>query len=345
MTDSLRTEDLSIGYSALATTRTTVAEGLELRVAQGEFVCLLGPNGAGKSTLLRTLAGLQARLGGSVRVGGRELDRIPASERARTISVVVTERAAAPSLRVYELVASGRHPHTGWFGNLTQADERIIAESLHLVGAGGFAERRVGDLSDGERQRVMIARALAQTPALLLLDEITAFLDLPSRVRVMTLLRRMARERLCGVVLSSHDLDLSLRLADRIWLMRGGGALRIGAPEDLALGDAFANVFDTDEIRFDKESAAFALEPPVGARVAVCGAGCSAEWARRALTRGGYVPVPGDDTAPARLEIEGADPLTWRLSVGSSSANHATLESVLDHLNSLFGSAPEPYNA
>ena len=345
MTDTLSTADLSIGYSALTATRHTVAESLELHVAPGEFVCLLGPNGAGKSTLLRTLAGLQARLGGAVSVDGRDLDGIPAGERAQIISVVVTERAAAPSLRVYELVASGRHPHTGWFGELTDADERIVAESLHLVDAASFAERLVGDLSDGERQRVMIARALAQTPKLLLLDEITAFLDLPSRVRVLSLLRRLARERLCGVVLSSHDLDLSLRLADRIWLMPGGGALRVGAPEDLALGDAFANVFDTDEIRFDRESATFALEPPDGARVAVHGEGSSAEWTKRALVRGGYVPVTGDDAAEAQLDIEAAAPAAWRLCIGPTNTNHATLESVLAHLNSVFSPAIEPGSA
>ena len=311
---------------------------MALRVDQGEFVCLLGPNGAGKSTLLRTLAGLQSRVSGAIAVNGRELNAMTAGERAQMIGVVVTERLAAPSLRVYELVASGRHPHTGWFGELTNEDERIVAESLHLVDAAPFAERLVGDLSDGERQKVMIARALAQSPKLLLLDEINAFLDLPSRVRVMSLLRRLARERQCGVVLSSHDLDLSLRLADRIWRMPGTGELKVGAPEDLALEGAFDGVFDTDEIRFDKENATFALEAPNGPRVAVVGEGSPAAWARRALTRGGYVPVAQAETAKAALHIETAQTVSWRLTIGHDETRHDTLASVLMRLDAFFRS-------
>ncbi len=344
-TECLRADGLAIGYNALTERRKVVADDLGLSVAQGEFICLLGPNGAGKSTLLRTLAGLQEKLGGTITVDGNDLDRMPASERARTISVVVTERAAAPSLRVYELVASGRHPHTGWFGSLSDRDERLVAESLEQANAAAFAERLLGDLSDGERQRVMIARALAQTPKLLLLDEITAFLDLPSRVSVMSLLRRMARERQCCVVLSSHDLDLSLRLADRIWLMPGDGTLTLGAPEDLALADAFANVFDTDEVRFDKESATFALEPPHGVRVAVHGDGNQAAWARRALTRGGYLPATEIDGASAELHANIDSRPLWSLTIGRTTTDHVSLESVIAQLDAVAEPSPEAADA
>ena len=337
MSDILKTQALAIGYGPAGSAgRKTVADDLDLAVAPGEFVCLLGPNGAGKSTLLRTLAGLQPRLGGGVAVAGEDLARLGAADRARLIAVVLTEKAASPSLRVRELVSSGRHPHTGWFGKLTPADERIITDSLALVGAAQFAGRLVGDLSDGERQRVMIARALAQTPKLLLLDEITAFLDLPSRVRVMSLLRRLARERGAGIVLSSHDLDLSLRLADKIWLMQGGRPLRIGAPEDLALSGALKGVFDTDEIHFDRETGAFALEQPQGPAVFVRGEGLHRTWTLRALARAGYSVVEQAGRGDAEVAVRTAAPPIWTVTVNEAETECGSLDAVIETLDAAF---------
>ena len=314
MSALLETSDLAVGYANRRTGGTIVARALDLRVAPGTFICLLGPNGAGKSTLLRTLAGVQEPLGGSISLEGQPLDALESQVRAQRIAVVLTEKPAAATLRVTDVVALGRYPHTGWFGQLEPRDLQIVDDSLKLVGADDVADRFIGDLSDGERQRVMIARALAQSGLLLLLDEVTAFLDLPSRVRTMTLLRGLVRERGCAVVLSSHDLDLALRLADEVWLMKGDGALRQGTPEDLVLDGSLGAAFGTEEVALDADSGAFVLRERGGPRVALEGSGATRLWTERALLRTGFTPVvAGEECEFAiRVENDGSRP-RWEL--------------------------------
>ncbi|MBO9343739.1 MAG: ABC transporter ATP-binding protein, partial [Roseiflexus sp.] len=235
----LATEHLSIGYAPRRGPRRIVASNLNLTLHAGEVVCLLGPNGVGKSTLLRTLVGMQPPLDGRVWLDGVDLSTLSAREIARRVSVVLTERVEVGQLTVYALVALGRHPHTDWTGRLTPHDEAIVRQALEAVNAVNLAGRLVHELSDGERQRVMVARALAQEPLVVVLDEPTAFLDLPRRVEIMRLLRRLAHETQRAMILSTHDLDLALRSADLLWLMAPGGGVHAGAPEDLVLGGAF----------------------------------------------------------------------------------------------------------
>lgn len=175
MNDShIETKSLEIGYDAGKTGRTVVARNINLRLNPGELVCLLGPNGAGKSTLMRTLSAMQAPLAGQVLLDGKNIHRMDARERARVLSVVLTERITVGLLDVYTLVSLGRYPYTGWNGKLTEQDHQVIQWALQVVNASEFANRQVLELSDGERQRVMMARALAQQPRLMVLDEITA---------------------------------------------------------------------------------------------------------------------------------------------------------------------------
>jgi|GEM_PF-4156338 len=188
---------LTIGYGTHA-----LAQLPDIDVRAGDFVCVLGRNGQGKSTLLRTLGGFLAPVAGTVALDGTPLRALSPIERARRVAVVLTERPQLGALDVLELVEMGRQPHTGWVGVLSAEDRRIAVDALERVGGGHLAGRAVDSLSDGERQRVMIARALAQQPRLLLLDEITAFLDLPSRVTIIDLLRRIAREQGVAIVLS-----------------------------------------------------------------------------------------------------------------------------------------------
>ncbi|MBC7811577.1 MAG: ABC transporter ATP-binding protein, partial [Burkholderiales bacterium] len=191
----LQTHNLAIGYAPSRGEWRVVAQNLNLTLNRGELVCLIGPNGAGKSTLMRTLAGMQPALagGGRVLLLGDEVGALKANELARRLSVVLTERIDAGLLSVFELVALGRYPYTEWSGALTAHDEDVIQWALKAVGAAALANRSVGELSDGERQKALIARALAQEPALMLLDEPTAFLDLPRRVEIMRTLRELAR--------------------------------------------------------------------------------------------------------------------------------------------------------
>jgi iron complex transport system ATP-binding protein len=248
--------NLEVGYPGL---RGRVLAPLLLSLAPGSFVCVLGRNGAGKSTLMRTIAGLQDPLSGEAQLYGASIHGLAAVERARQIAVVLTERPTSPGLTVEDVVLLGRQPFTNWQGRFSPDDRELAGIALARAGATAFAKRYFDDLSDGERQRVMIARALAQAPRLMILDEITAFLDLPGRVEVMGLLQRHARETGCAILLSSHDLELSLQLADTVWLLDGQGEISIGAPQKLVRSGDIGRAFDSDEVRFSTQLGRFEL--------------------------------------------------------------------------------------
>jgi iron complex transport system ATP-binding protein len=242
---TLTTHALTIGYAPARRAPKPVACDLELAVSRGQFVCLLGPNGAGKSTLLRTLTGLQRPLAGQVFLDGRDLYRLTAQERARSVAVVLTERVNPGLLTGWGLVALGRTPHTGFMGTLSPADERAVQNAVTAVGAAALADRPVVELSDGERQRLMIARALAQETPLILLDEPTAFLDAQRRVEILTLLRDLARDTDRAVIVSTHEVHLALELADALWLMDGRGGFAAGSPSSLINDGSFSAAFPT----------------------------------------------------------------------------------------------------
>ena len=220
-----------------------VHHGLDFSLSGGELTCLLGCNGAGKSTLLRTLAGMQPPLSGRLELMGRPLEAYSAHERSKTIGVVLTDRMQAGGLTVYELVALGRQPYTGFFGRLTSADKALVWRALEEVGMGGKARRYVAELSDGERQKAMIAKVLVQECPLILLDEPTAFLDVESRMEVMRLLRKLAVEERKAVLLSTHDVDQALAMSDRLWLMTQEREMLCGTTEDLVLSGAMDRLF------------------------------------------------------------------------------------------------------
>ncbi len=235
------------------------APGIDLSAGPGDFICILGRNAAGKSTLMRTIAGLQASLDGIVLLDGEDIASMRPATRARRIAVVLTERQFNPGLRVDDVIALARQPFTGWQGGLADNDAAAIADAVAVTGVEPFLRRHFSDLSDGERQRVMIARALAQTPRLMVLDEITAFLDLPSRVEIMALLRSRARQKGQVVLLSSHDLDLSLQLSDSVWLLDGASGFSVGTPDELSRSGAVGRAFDTDVIRYSPSHGRFEI--------------------------------------------------------------------------------------
>jgi iron complex transport system ATP-binding protein len=296
----LETMEMAIGYKTRRQPPRVVAEHLNLRLEAGELICLLGPNGAGKSTLMRTLAGMHPPLAGQVRLEGEPLTSLSPQAIAKKMSLVLTERVNVGLLSVYALVALGRYPYTDWHGRLTAEDESMVRQSLESVGALALAARPVSELSDGERQKVMIARALAQAPRLMMLDEPTAFLDMPRRVEVMQLLRRLAHDHDCAILLSTHDLDLALRSADTIWLM-SGGQVRVGAPEDLVMNGAFATAFAGEGVQFDPYSGSFHLTRGERGAVDILGDGLSVTWAARAAERLGYRVQTGLTGAPIQV--------------------------------------------
>lgn len=230
--ETIRIEGLSIGYRSKHGVK-TVAEGISDSIRSGEMTCLLGVNGAGKSTLLRTLSGFLPPLAGEISLLGKPLSSYRERELATVIGVVLTEKSNLQNMTVTELVGMGRSPYTGFWGRLSAADRRKVEESLALVGIAPLRDRMVQTLSDGERQKVMIAKALAQETPLIFLDEPTAFLDYPSKVEILHLLHRLSHEMGKTVFLSTHDLELALRVADRVWLMSKQGEVRTGSPENL----------------------------------------------------------------------------------------------------------------
>lgn len=254
----LRLDGLAVGYGHRRGRR-PVLTALTAVAPRGGLTVLLGPNGVGKSTLLRTLAGLQPPLGGRVLLDGSDLARLGRADRARMVSTVLTDRVQVGLLTTADLVGLGRHPHTGPTGRLDATDHAVVDWALAAVGATRLATRDADELSDGERQRAMIARALAQEPSLMLLDEPTAFLDAPSRVTITALLRRLARERDLAVVVSTHDLELSLRVADQVWLVNRVGNLHTGTPDEVIDSGAINATFDGDDLHFDPATRTFEL--------------------------------------------------------------------------------------
>ena len=293
----LAARDLVVGYRSRRGGDRLLLTDLDLDLAAGELTCLLGPNGCGKSTLLRGLTGLQAPLAGQVTLDGRDLTALSSRHRARLLSIVLTEAVDGGLLRCADLVALGRYPYTGWSGRLQPADVAAVRWALRVTGVEALAGRRVDELSDGERQRVLIARALAQQPAVLALDEPTAFVDLPHRVELAELLRSLARECGLAVLLVTHDLSLALRSADTVWLIepsRSDGLpahLHVGAPEDLALDGVVGRAFASDEVHFDLATATFVARPGQLGTVAVTGVQPAATWVGWAMAREGLTVI------------------------------------------------------
>lgn len=236
MNATITLQNLSIGYRAKGKTH-RVAKGICASLYSGEVTCLLGPNGVGKSTLLKTLSTFLPPLSGEIRLNERPLSSYTHKEIAHFIGVVLTEKPEAENLTAEQLVGLGRSPYTGFWGTLSQEDKDIVSEAMQQVGISHLRGRNIQKLSDGERQKVVVAKALAQQTPVIFLDESTAFLDYPSKVETLLLLRQLAHELNKTIMLSTHDVELAMQYADKLWLMtRGEDAevtFTIGTPQEL----------------------------------------------------------------------------------------------------------------
>lgn len=251
--ETIQLKNLGIGYPTKHGVR-TVAEGIDGTIRSGELTCLLGANGVGKSTLLRTLSAFQPKIKGNVFLEGREISDYSDKKLSKLIGVVLTEKPDVRNMRVRELVSLGRSPYTGFWGTYSKEDLRIVDEAISLVGIDSLSGRMVHTLSDGERQKVMIAKALAQQTPVIYLDEPTAFLDYPSKVEVLQLLRRISKEAEKTIFLSTHDVELALQLADTVWLMTRERGMTIGTPLQLAQQGALGRFIEREGITFDPET-------------------------------------------------------------------------------------------
>ena len=283
---TIRLRDLSIGYPDKHNTK-RVAEHLNASIHSGELTCLLGTNGVGKSTLLRTLSAFQPPLGGTIDLLDRPLSTYDDRQLATVIGVVLTEKSDIRNMTVEELVGLGRSPYTGFWGTLKEGDRKIVHEAIARVRIEPLTQRMVHTLSDGERQKVMIAKALAQETPIIFLDEPTAFLDFPSKVEVMQLLHNLTHTRQKTGFMSTHDLELALQIADKIWLMDRTNGIAIGTPEDLSLEGKLSSFFSRKGITYDTETGFFRIDTDYRREIHLHGHGSRYAMVRKALQRNG----------------------------------------------------------
>jgi iron complex transport system ATP-binding protein len=330
----LETRNLTIGYSSKKMAR-VIAENLNLQLWPGQLVCLLGSNGAGKSTLMRTLAGLQPALKGEVQIDQHLLSTLKPADLAQKLSLVLTERVEAGNLTAQEVIELGRTPYTGWLGKLSESDHEKIHQAIQSADVVPLLSQRMHQLSDGERQKIMLARALAQDTELILLDEPTAHLDLPNRVEMMRLLHTLARKTNKAILLSTHELDLALQAADNLWLMQPDGELVTGVPEDLVLNGAFESAFAKTGFFFDNATGTFTIHHDPGSiNIGLSGDPKMVFWTKRALQREGFRSNQQEGFEYHIVANPDHGAPVWELSNGEVASKFTTIETLIDSVKS-----------
>ena len=289
---TIELRNLTTGYRAKKNNK-IVSQGLNAALHVGELTCLLGPNGAGKSTLLRTLAAFQPALGGDVILQHTELKKFAPNELSKLISVVLTNNSSIKNMTAEEVVSMGRSPYTGFWGRLREKDRKVVEKCMAWVGVTDLRERPMQTLSDGERQKVMIAKAIAQETPVIFLDEPTAYLDYPSKVAMMLLLHRLSKALRKTIFLSTHDLEHALQVADQVWLLDQTHGLTTGMPEDLCAQGFIEAYFQREGMAFDRERLQFSIEPEVAREVLFDGNPDSLDYrlAARAFLRYAIRPI------------------------------------------------------
>lgn len=288
----IQCKGISIGYKDRSTTSVVVKKDISLHANRGEMVALIGGNGIGKSTLLKTIAGFMPPLAGELLVRNRPLSGFPAVELAQEMSFVSTDIVRVANLTVRELVGLGRFPYTNWFGQLTDNDQMIIDRAILLTGLTGFENRPINRISDGERQRAMIARALAQDTRVMVLDEPTAFLDISNKYEIVRILHQLVLEQDKCIIFSTHDLNTSLTMADRIWLMLEDRVVE-GIPEEMASSGYFEALFlNNQHLSFDLEKDDFRIKKEIYGKVNLVASGEKLIMAKKALERLGFEVFP-----------------------------------------------------
>ncbi|HPT31508.1 MAG TPA: ABC transporter ATP-binding protein [Prolixibacteraceae bacterium] len=284
---TLQTENLDVGYAVPGKTDSFTRRAISVSAVRGEIIALIGPNGIGKSTLLKTLAGLIPKVTGQILVNGSPAGDYNPDQLSRLLSFVSTEKPMVPQMTVAELVAYGRFPYTGWLGTLKKEDHLRVREAISKVGITHLSGNMINEISDGERQRAMIARALAQDTPLIILDEPTAFLDISNTYAIFHLLHELARKEQKTIILSTHDLHLALQKMDKLWIMLDTATLE-GAPEDAILRGWLQHLFPDDKVGFNASKGEFFFRYKPAGSLAVEGGGKAYTMTVKALERKGY---------------------------------------------------------
>ena len=279
-------ESLLIGYNS-GGYRNILLPPLNASALKGELIAVLGPNGIGKSTLLRTITGLHYSLGGAVFINDNSIYRIFKIRSCTKYGYISTEPVRVINMTVFDLVSLGRYPYTNWIGKIAGDDHEIITDSIEKVGLMKFHDRYIAELSDGERQKAMIARVLAQDTDIMVMDEPTAFLDIRSKYEIVHLLHDLSRKKGKTVIFSTHDLHTAISESDKIWLTLKESFIE-GAPEDLIIDGSFNILFDDSRVHFSPSDGSFAFRTEHKGNIFVEGKGIEKYWTEKAANRAGY---------------------------------------------------------
>jgi iron complex transport system ATP-binding protein len=277
---------LKIGYSSGKTKRVLLPP-LNAGAVTGELIAVIGRNGIGKSTLLRTLAGLQEPLGGEILYDGRNVKDYSRMELALKVGYISTEIVKVSNMSVYDLVALGRFPHTNWIGKIEKEDHERILDAISKTGMGSFCQKFVSELSDGERQKAMIARILAQDTGIMVMDEPTAFLDIAAKYEILHLLHHLSGDSGKTIIYSTHDLQMAISQSDKIWLILDDDLIE-GAPEDMMISGAFDHLFSSTNVSFNTSDGTFSFRSDTMGSIYIEGTGITRYWTEKAVNRAGF---------------------------------------------------------
>lgn len=330
----LETKNLAIGYRLPPAPPKVLIKNLNFQVYSGDMICLMGPNGCGKTTLFRTLSALSPRLNGQIIIDSKDIKDYDELDLAKKISIVLTEKLDLINISVEELIALGRFPYTNFFGKLSGNDQKRINETIELLNFQHLRKENFNQLSDGQKQKVLIGRALAQDTPIIFLDEPTTFLDIPKKIEIFQLLKRIARNNNIAVLFSSHDWEMVLEMATKVWLINESGKLVDGLPEDLILNGEIEKCFDHPQFTFDPLRGNFKTQKEHKKHgkhrdTAVCVLGSSKIkliWTIHVLEKVGLsVYTEQRDNIPT-IEIDHSG---WLLTIGNKTINCLSLEDLL----------------
>jgi iron complex transport system ATP-binding protein len=285
-TELISLDSLKIGYDT-GKNEKPLLHPLTACARKGELIAVIGRNGIGKSTLLRTLTGLQPSLGGEVFLSGKNIKDYSRMELAQIIGYISTEIVKVSNMNVYDLVALGRFPYTNWMGKIDRKNHEVIFDAIEKTGLSALSKRLISELSDGERQRAMIARILAQDTGIMVMDEPTAFLDIGSKYEILHLMHLLSRKGPKTIIFSTHDLHMAISLSDKIWLILDNKLIE-GAPEDLMIEGAFDHLFDSSPVQFNSENGTFSIRRENKGAIYLDGEGVLKHWTEKAINRAGY---------------------------------------------------------
>ena len=296
--DILTFNSLKIGYTS-GKHENVLLPPLKANARRGDLIALIGRNGIGKSTLLKTLAGLQPNLGGEIKYNGKNIRDYSRIELAQKVGYISTEIVKVSNMSVYDLVSLGRFPHTNWIGKIDKKNHEIIMDSIEKTGLKPLINRFVSEISDGERQRAMIARIFAQDTGIMVMDEPTAFLDIGSKYEILHLMHNLSQQNDKTIIFSTHDLNMAMSQSDKIWLLLDNELIE-GAPEDLMMKGAFDHIFDSSHVQFNSDHGTFSFLQEGRGDIYVVGQGKLRHWTEKAVIRAGF-SLSGMETNPQIL--------------------------------------------